>query len=74
LLAGAGLPRGLLLGKTDARADSPSDRGISPADLAATLFLALGIDPEMKFDSPDGRPLRLVDNGKPPKELVAGLL
>jgi len=35
---------------------------------------ALGIDPEMKFDSPDGRPLRLVDNGKPPRELVAGLL
>ena len=74
LLAGAGIPRGLLLGKTDARADSPSDRPITPADLAASIFLALGIDPEMKFDSPDGRPLRLVDNGKPPKELVAGLL
>ena len=70
MLAGAGMPRGLLLGRTDAKADSPADRPITPADLAATLFTTLGIDPERKFDSPDGRPLRLVDGGKPPKELI----
>ena len=73
LLAGAGIPRGLLLGRTDAKGDSPVDRPISPSDLAATLYLALGIDPEHKFDSPDGRPIRLVDNGKAPQELIAGL-
>jgi hypothetical protein len=73
ILAGAGIPRGLVLGRTDAKADSPVDHPITPADLAATLFLALGIDPEHKIESPDGRPLRLVDNGKPPKELVADL-
>jgi uncharacterized protein (DUF1501 family) len=72
IFAGAGIPRGLLLGRTDAKADSPTDRGVTPADLAATLYLALGIDPEFKFESPDGRPIRLVDNGKPPKELTAG--
>jgi hypothetical protein len=27
----------------------------------------------MKFDAPDGRPIRLVDSGKPPRELIAGL-
>jgi hypothetical protein len=73
LLAGAGLPRGLVLGKTDAKADSPTDHPVTPADLAATIFLALGIDPEMKFESPDGRPIRLVDNGKAPRELIAKL-
>ncbi len=73
LLAGAGIPRGLVLGRTDAKGDSPADRPFTPADLAATLYLALGIDPEMKFVSPDGRPIRLVENGKPPGELVGNL-
>jgi hypothetical protein len=72
LLAGAGIPRGMVLGRTDARADSPTERPVTPADLAATLYLALGIDPEHKFDSPDGRPIRIVDNGKPPRELIGG--
>jgi hypothetical protein len=73
VLAGAGLPRGLVLGRTDAKADSPVEKPVTPADLAATLYLALGIDPELKFESPDGRPIRLVDGGKPPRELIAGL-
>jgi hypothetical protein len=73
ILAGAGIPRGLVLGRTDSKADAPFDNPVTPADLAATLYLALGIDPEHKFESPDGRPLRLVDGGKPPKELVARL-
>ena len=73
LLAGAGMPKGFLLGRTDAKADNPVDRPVTPADLASVLFLALGIDPEQKLIAPDGRPTRLVDNGKPPRELIAGL-
>jgi hypothetical protein len=71
VLAGAGVPRGLLLGKTDAKADSPVDRPITPADLAASLYTALGIDPNRQFETPDGRPIRLVDNGKVPPELMS---
>jgi hypothetical protein len=71
VLAGAGVPRGLVLGKTDAKADSPVDRPITPADLAATLYTALGIDPNRQFETPDGRPIRLVDNGKVPPELMS---
>jgi uncharacterized protein (DUF1501 family) len=70
LLAGAGFPAGLVLGKTDARGDNPSDRPVTPADLAAALYLKLGIDPERKFEAPDGRPIRLVDNAQPPRELL----
>jgi hypothetical protein len=69
LLAGAGLPRGLVLGRTDPRGDSPVDRPVTPADLAATLYTALGIDPNYQFETPDGRPIRLVENGKMPREL-----
>jgi len=73
LLAGAGLPRGFVLGRTDAKGDSPADRPVTPSDLAATFYTALGIDPEFKFNSLDGRPIRLVENGKPPKELLSSL-
>jgi hypothetical protein len=69
LLAGAGLPKGLVLGRTDSKGDSPADRPVTPADLAATLYTALGIDPNHQFETPDGRPIRLVDNGKVPREL-----
>ncbi|MGE3819608.1 MAG: DUF1501 domain-containing protein [Isosphaeraceae bacterium] len=70
LLAGAGLPRGLVLGRTDARGDSPIERPVTPADLAATIYRSLGIDPDQKFLSPDGRPIRLVEGGKAPIELI----
>ena len=70
LLAGAGIPRGHVIGRTDAKADSPVERPVTPADLAATLYTALGIDPERKFDSPDGRPIRLVEGGHALRELV----
>jgi hypothetical protein len=70
LLAGAGLPRGLVLGRTDAQGDSPVTRPTTPADLAAALYVALGINPDLQFETPDGRPVRLVDHGQPPRELL----
>jgi hypothetical protein len=70
IVAGAGIPGGLVLGKTDARGDLPTERPVTPADLAAVLYLKLCIDPEHKFQAPDGRPIRLVDNPQPPRELL----
>jgi len=70
LLAGAGIPRGAVIGRTDAKGDSPADRPITPSDLAATVYTALGIDPNYQFETPDGRPIRLVENGKPLPELL----
>jgi hypothetical protein len=70
LLAGAGIPGGLVLGKTDSRGDEPAQRPVTPADLAATLYTRLGIDPRHQFETPDGRPVRLVDGGNVPRELM----
>ncbi|RUL89501.1 DUF1501 domain-containing protein [Tautonia sociabilis] len=71
LLAGGGMPAGLVLGATDAIADLPSDRPVTPNDLAATLYTALGINPDHRFLTPDGQPIRLVDGGRPVDELLS---
>ena len=34
----------------------------TPADLAATIYTSLGIDPAGQFETPDGQPIRLVDS------------
>ncbi len=70
LMFGAGVPAGLVLGRTDQSGDSPTERPVTPADLASVLYQRLGIDPETKYTAPDGRPIRLVDIANPPRELL----
>ncbi|HEX8202287.1 MAG TPA: DUF1501 domain-containing protein [Isosphaeraceae bacterium] len=70
LLAGGGVPGGLVVGRTDAKADAPVERPVTPADLAATLYTALGIDPNHQFETPDGQPIRLVDKGQALHEVL----
>jgi hypothetical protein len=70
LLFGAGVPGGLVLGRTDAGGDAPAERPVTPADLACLLYKKLGIDPETKYEANDGRPIRLVDGGIAPRELL----
>jgi hypothetical protein len=70
LLAGAGLPGGAVIGRTDATGSAPSERPVTPSDLAATLFTLLGIDPESKLLTTERQPIRLIDDGHP----IAGLL
>ncbi len=69
LLAGGGMPAGLVLGRTDSKGSSPVERPVTPADLAATFYTALGVDPRRQFETPDGRPVRLVEGGEAIKEL-----
>ena len=70
LLAGGGMPGGLVVGRTDARGDSPTDRPITPADLAASIYTAIGINPNHQIETADGRPIRLVEGGTALRELV----
>lgn len=71
LLAGGGLHRGQVLGRTDRNGIAPIERPVSPAELAATLFQQLGINPNSRFQSPDGRPISLVDHAAPIAEIIA---
>jgi hypothetical protein len=70
LLCGAGIPAGLVLGRTDAQGDTPTERPVTPNDLASVLYHKLGIDPETQYQAPDGRPVRIVDVYNPPPELL----
>lgn len=59
LLAGGGVRGGQVIGSSDSVGESPLDRPVTPADLAATIYTLLGIDPAAELITPDGRPVRL---------------
>jgi hypothetical protein len=63
-MAGAGVARGKIVGTSDRLAAYPASASYSPADLAATLFHALGIDPEEHYRDTLDRPIRLTE-GRP---------
>jgi hypothetical protein len=63
-LGGGGIKGGRVVGKSDARAEKPADDPYGPEDLAATLYHCLGIDPEEEFYTPEGRPVKIVNNGR----------
>ncbi len=64
VLAGAGIRGGTLYGGSDKDAALPIDHPTSPEDLAATIYHALGIDPELRLPDPLGRPVAVVEGGK----------
>jgi hypothetical protein len=72
-LAGGGPLRcGELIGASDAEGAFPKDRPVTPAELAATIYHAFGIDPHRLIPGPPGEPVPLVDPGvEPIAELLA---
>jgi hypothetical protein len=71
LMAGAGLKVGQVIGATDKHAASVVDRPMSPEDMSATILRVLGIDHETIVHTPLGRPIPMVDGGKPIGELFS---
>ncbi len=70
VVAGAGIPGGTLYGSSDKDAAYPVDRPVSPEDLAASLYQALGIDPELRLPDAEGRPTAVVEGGRPLASLL----
>jgi hypothetical protein len=64
LLAGGGVRGGQVYGSSDRQAAYPSTNPVSPADLAATIFHCLGVDPRAHVTDQQGRPL-VVSVGSP---------
>jgi hypothetical protein len=71
LLAGGGLRGGYAHGATDGHGAAPAGDPCSPADVAATIFRALGIPPTHEVHTTSGRSVPLFREGKVIEELLA---
>lgn len=69
VLAGAGIQKGAVLGKTDARAAYPTERPVKIEDVGATVYKLFGIDYHKAYDGPN-RPVP-INTGEPVKEILA---
>ncbi len=70
VLAGGGTKGGFVLGKSDKIGGQPTEGRVTPEDLAATMFEALGIDPETEIRDALNRPLP-ISRGKAVGEVWA---
>ena len=68
VLAGGGIRGGQVYGASDGHAAYPTSKPVSPQDIHATIYYALGISPEEEIRDPEGRIYRITD-GTPITEL-----
>ena len=69
-LGGGGIQGGRTVGHSDARAEKPADNPYGPEDLAATMYHLLGINPDEEFYTPEGRPVKIANEGRRIHELL----
>jgi uncharacterized protein (DUF1501 family) len=70
-LAGGGIRGGQVIGDTDANGVEIKDRPVAVTDLFQTFCKSLSIKAEKENMSPIGRPIKIVDGGKPVAELFS---
>ena len=70
-MPGGGIRGGRVIGETDAGGEEIKDRPVSLNDLFQTFCHSLGMKAAKENMSPIGRPIKIVDGGKPVMELFA---
>ncbi|VTT98306.1 hypothetical protein : Putative uncharacterized protein OS=uncultured Acidobacteria bacterium A2 PE=4 SV=1: DUF1501 [Gemmataceae bacterium] len=70
MIAGGGLKMGQAIGASTAKGERPKDRPITVPQLLGTIYRQLGIDPGMTFPNGGGRPMYVLDDREPVKELL----
>ena len=68
LVAGGGVKGGRVIGASDAIGSEPKDRPVSPQELVATIYHALGVAPNATIPGPQGSPVDVYP-GRPVIEL-----
>lgn len=72
LLAGGGIKGGQVIGASDSKGMGPeSGDGITPDNVAASFYHALGIDCRKEYKTTTGRPIAIARYGAPIPELFA---
>jgi uncharacterized protein (DUF1501 family) len=69
-LGGGGVRLGEVVGATNAAGEVVVDSPVTPQDIAATIYTALGINLHTHYYSQDGRPVELVPVGRPVQQLI----
>jgi len=69
LMAGGGFELGQTIGATNPRGEAPVGKPYTPQNVLATLYRHLGIDPQTTLNDHSGRPVYLLDDPTPVKEL-----
>jgi hypothetical protein len=70
VIAGAGIKRGVVYGKSDKTASAPTDNPVHPRDLLATIYHSVGINPSTLVYNHLNQPRELVQ-GEPVSGLFA---
>ena len=71
MIAGGGLQMGQAVGASTARGERPQDRPYKASQLLSTAYRAMGIDPSRTFPNGAGRPMYILDDREPVRELMA---
>jgi hypothetical protein len=71
VFAGAGVRGGQVIGQSDKNGAYPATRAYSTGDLGATIYQALGVDPDTEVGDRLNRPIRLI-RGEPIAPLYTG--
>lgn len=69
-MGGGGIKTGQVVGATNPLGEFVIDSPASPQDLAATIYHALGVPLNTWYRSHDGRPIELLPEGKPIRQLI----
>ncbi|MFO0914756.1 MAG: DUF1501 domain-containing protein [Pirellulales bacterium] len=70
VMAGAGIPGGLVIGETDAEGSVPTRNEYFTENVVATIYRKLGLPLDLTVIASDSRPIRLIE-GEPIKEWTA---
>ncbi|MDZ4684636.1 MAG: DUF1501 domain-containing protein [Planctomycetaceae bacterium] len=70
LVAGGGIRGGQVIGATTSKAEHPTERPLTPQDLLATIYRHLQIDSHREFADFAGRPIPILGEGTPIRELL----
>ncbi len=68
---GGGVARGQIIGQSDKHAAYPVTRGYGPADIAASIYQAIGVDFDDRIFDQQRRPVPILDHGQPIDGLFA---
>jgi hypothetical protein len=70
LMGGGGVKGGQVVGSTDKLGTRPHTRPLKPCHVHATIYEVLGIDPKLQLIDLSGRPVPVLDDPEPIRELL----